>query len=57
MVGAATNWCIRATAYAVLDREFDLTLVEDAHTAESFEISPTLKIDAKPVIDDLNVDI
>ena len=32
LVGAATNWCIRATAYGALDRGYDLTLVKDAHT-------------------------
>jgi nicotinamidase-related amidase len=32
LAGAATNWCIRATAYSALDRGYDLTLVNDAHT-------------------------
>ena len=32
LAGAATNWCIRATAYAALERGYDLTLVDDAHT-------------------------
>ena len=34
LAGAATNWCIRATAYGALDRGYDLTLVKDAHTTE-----------------------
>jgi nicotinamidase-related amidase len=32
LAGAATNWCIRATAYAALERGYDLTLIGDAHT-------------------------
>lgn len=46
LAGAATNWCIRATAYAALERGYDLTLVEDAHT--------TTGEDAASVVDDLN---
>jgi len=46
LAGAATNWCIRATAYAALERGYDLTLVEDAHTTSSDE--------AAAVVDDLN---
>lgn len=46
LAGAATNWCIRATAYAALERGYDLTLVEDAHT--------TTGEDAATVVDDLN---
>jgi nicotinamidase-related amidase len=46
LAGAATNWCIRATAYAALERGYDLTLVEDAHTTSSDG--------AATVVDDLN---
>ena len=46
LTGAATNWCIRATAYAALERGYDLTLVEDAHT--------TTGDAAAAVVDDLN---
>ena len=46
LAGAATNWCIRATAYAALERGYDLTLLEDAHTTNS-EV-------AEAVVDDLN---
>jgi len=46
LAGAATNWCIRATAYAALERGYDLTLVADAHTTGG---------DAAPhVVEDLN---
>ena len=37
LAGAATNWCVRATAYAALERGYDLTLVEDAHTTDGDE--------------------
>jgi nicotinamidase-related amidase len=46
LAGAATNWCIRATAYGALERGYDLTLVEDAHT--------TTGDTAAAVVDDLN---
>ena len=46
LAGAATNWCIRATAYAALERGYDLTLLEDAHTTNSEA--------AETVVDDLN---
>ena len=46
LAGAATNWCIRATAYAALERGYDLTLVGDAHTMGGDE--------AAAVVDDLN---
>ena len=46
LVGVATNWCVRATAYAALERGYDLTLVADAHTTGG---------DAAPhVVEDLN---
>ena len=36
LAGAATYWCIlataTATAFAALERGYDLTLIEDAHT-------------------------
>jgi nicotinamidase-related amidase len=46
LAGAATNWCIRATAYAALERGYDLTLVGDAHTTGGDT--------AAAVVDDLN---
>ena len=46
LAGAATNWCIRATAYAALERGYDLTLVADAHT--------TGGLSAESVVEDLN---
>ena len=55
LAGAATNWCIRATAYGALDRGYDLTLVKDAHTTESMELDDGSKIEAARVVDELNI--
>lgn len=55
LAGAATNWCIRATAYAALDRGFDVTLLSDAHTTEDMELEPGRVVEARSIIDDLNV--
>ena len=55
LAGAATNWCIRATAYGALDRGYDLTLVKDAHTTETIELRDGTKIDAARVVDELNI--
>jgi nicotinamidase-related amidase len=55
LAGAATNWCIRATAYAALERGYDLTLVEDAHTTSSIDRGNGTSIAAEDMIDDLNV--
>src|ERR1044071_8367197 len=55
LAGAATNWCIRATAYGALDRGYDLTLIKDAHTTGNMELDNGDKIEAASVINDLNV--
>lgn len=55
LAGAATNWCIRATAYGALDRGFDVTLLSDAHTTRDMELAPGRVVAARSVIDDLNV--
>jgi len=55
LAGAATNWCIRATAYGALDRGYDLTLVQDAHTTESMQLDGGITIQAETVIQELNV--
>ena len=57
LVGAATNWCIRATAYGALDRGYDMTLLKDAHTTESIERLdfPGEIIEAKNIIRELNI--
>ncbi|MGC1548033.1 MAG: isochorismatase family protein [Rhodanobacter sp.] len=55
LAGAATNWCIRATAYGALDRGYDLTLIKDAHTTESMTIDDEATIDAATIINELNI--
>ena len=55
LAGAQTNWCIRATAYAALDRGYDLTLLKDAHTTESIDLGNGSTVEASSIIADLNV--
>ena len=55
LAGAATNWCIRATAYGALERGYDLTLIKDAHTTGSMEVGDGARIEAASVIDELNI--
>jgi len=55
MAGAATNWCIRATAYGALDLGYDLTVIEDAHTTETITLDNGTTIEASSIIDELNV--
>lgn len=55
LAGAATNWCIRATAYGALERGYDLTLVKDAHTTGTIEFQDGTKIEAANIIAELNV--
>jgi len=55
LAGAATNWCIRATAYAALDRGYDLTLINDAHTTGTIELDNGARIEAANIIQELNI--
>jgi nicotinamidase-related amidase len=55
LAGAATNWCIRATAYGALERGYDLTLVEDAHTTGTMELEDGARIEAATLVRELNV--
>ncbi len=55
LAGAATNWCIRATAYGALDRGYDLTLIKDAHTTKNMDIEDGVQVKAEHIIRDLNV--
>lgn len=55
LAGAMTNWCIRATAYAALERGFDLTLVGDAHTTASITLEGGGAIEAAHLVQDLNI--
>jgi nicotinamidase-related amidase len=54
LCGAATNWCIRATAYAALERGYDLTLIEDAHSTVDMPVSSELTIPAANIVAELN---
>ena len=55
LAGAATNWCIRATAYGALERGYDLTLVKDAHTTGTMALDNGTRIEAATVVDELNI--
>ncbi len=55
LAGAATNWCIRATAYGALERGYDLTLIKDAHTTGTIELENGARIEAANVIHELNI--
>jgi nicotinamidase-related amidase len=55
LAGAATNWCIRATAYGALDRGYDLTLIKDAHTTGTIELENGTRIEAANIIHELNI--
>lgn len=55
LAGAATNWCIRATAYGALDRGYDLTLVKDAHSTGTIDLGDGVQVRAEDVIRDLNI--
>jgi nicotinamidase-related amidase len=55
LAGASTNWCIRATAYAALERGYDLTLVQDAHTTGDTLLEDGDRILAAHLVRDLNI--
>ena len=55
LAGAASNWCIRATAYGALERGYDLTLVKDAHTTGTLQLDDGARIEAASVIQELNI--
>jgi nicotinamidase-related amidase len=55
LAGAMTNWCIRSTAYAALERGYDLTLLTDAHTTSDLDMRNGTVRPAPGIVDDLNV--
>jgi nicotinamidase-related amidase len=57
LAGAATNWCICATAYGARDRGYDLTLVKDARTTESMALDDGFTVEAESVVRELNVEM
>lgn len=54
LAGAETNLCIRATAYAALERGYDLTLVKDAHTGRSIDLGNGSVVEAEGIVNELN---
>lgn len=52
--GAESNNCVRHTIHSALEMGYDVTLLQDAHTAVSFEWSG-FKVDAPSVIDEQNM--
>ncbi|MBB5018408.1 nicotinamidase-related amidase [Chitinivorax tropicus] len=55
LAGAQTNWCIRATAYAALDKGYNLTIVQDAHTTSAIDMGQGQMIEAASMVNDLNI--
>ncbi len=55
LAGASSSWCIRASAHGALEHGYDLTLVSDAHTAETMVLDDGLRIEAPVVVAELNV--
>lgn len=51
--GAESNNCVRHTIHSALELGYDVTLLQDAHTAVSFEWNG-FKVDAPRVIDEQN---
>jgi hypothetical protein len=54
--GAQTNNCIRHTIHAALERGYDVTLVEDAHTTSDFEWDNGI-VTAASIIDEQNASL
>ena len=54
LAGALTNWCIRSTAYAAVDRGYNLALVSDAHSTESLKLPEGKTVPAESIVADLN---
>ena len=51
--GAQTNNCVRHTGHGALDRGYDVTLIEDAHTTTDYKFEGQA-ISAEVLVDDLN---
>ena len=56
VTGAQTNNCIRHTIHAALERGYDVTLVEDAHTTSDFEWDNGI-VTAASIIDEQNASL
>jgi nicotinamidase-related amidase len=51
--GAESNHCVRHTSHSAFERGYDVTLIGDAHTANSYEWNGH-KVSAEQVIDEQN---
>ena len=51
--GAQTNNCVRHTSHGALDRGYDVTLIEDAHTTTDYKFEGQA-VSAEVLVDDLN---
>lgn len=54
LAGAATNWCLRATAYSAMDRGYSLVIVSDGHSTIDLEPRQGKLIPATDIIDEFN---
>jgi nicotinamidase-related amidase len=55
LTGAQTNACIRATAFATLERGYHLTVVQDAHTTDDFDFRNGRILEAQDIILELSI--
>lgn len=55
LAGGLTNWCIQSTAYAALDKGYDLTLISDAHTTGDIVLDDGETIRALDIIREFNI--
>ena len=53
LCGAQTNNCVRHTGHGALDRGYDVTLIEDAHTTTDYTFEGQ-SVSAEVLVDDLN---
>jgi nicotinamidase-related amidase len=53
LTGAQTNNCVRHTGHGALDRGYDVTLIEDAHTTTDYTFEGQ-SVSAEVLVDDLN---
>lgn len=56
ITGAQTNNCVRFTTHGALDRGYDVTLIEDAHTTSDYQWDSG-PVKASVLIDDLNASL
>lgn len=56
ITGSQTNNCVRFTSHGALDRGYDVTLIEDAHTTSDYQWDSGA-VKASVLIDDLNASL